>query len=303
MIVMMVGLVVALGTAVSLLPSDVSFLDAVTLAGAAGKLAVFDFHMSFSTTYTFLGALLGGALLSAASHGTDHLIVQRLLATKSLGDARRALVGSGVLVIGQFALFLFVGTMLWAAGIDDGSGTSDRLFPMFVAEHMTPGLSGLVIAGILAAAMSTVSSSLNSLASAVTHDFYAPLTGNRDPTHLLRVGRWATLGWAIVLSSIALLFRSTDTPAVELALAIASITYGALLGTYMLGGLVQRARQRDALVAIAVAVGTMLVIVLGKPGPFAGLAWPWYVPLGLGITLLVGSISSLIPASERRVPR
>lgn len=263
-------------------------------AASLGKLRVVDWSFSFSATYTFWGGLVGGALLSAASHGTDHLIVQRLLATPNLRDARRALVGSGVLVIFQFALFLLVGTMLWAAGADDPTLASDALFPTFAVTRLPAGLSGLVVAGLLAAAMSTLASSLNSLASAATHDFYAPITGRRDSRHLLRVGRWATLAWAAVLAGGALSFGSSDTPVVELALSIASITYGALLGTYVLGGTIRRARQSDAILAIGVATVTMLVIVLGKPGMFEELAWPWYVPLGTVITVGVGWISSAV---------
>ncbi len=270
------------------------FGGALQVAATEGKLRVFDWSTSLSPTYTFWSGLIGGALLSAASHGTDHLIVQRLLATRNLSDARRALVGSGILVIVQFGLFLLVGTLIWAAGAADPALSGDQLYPTFVVEHLPTGLAGLVVAGLLAAAMSTVSSSLNSLASATTHDFYASVTGKRDPRHLLKVGRWATLGWAAVLIAGALSFRSTDQPVVELALSIASITYGALLGTYILGGLSRSARQADAVVAIALATVSMLVIVLAKPGPLADLAWPWYVPLGTLITLVAGTIASAV---------
>ncbi len=266
----------------------------LSAASEAGKLRTLNFEWSFSTTYTLAGGVVGGALLSAASHGTDHLIVQRLLATRNLGDARRALIGSGVLVILQFAIFLLVGTFLWAAGADNGTISSDRLFPTFVVDHLPIGLTGLVVAGLLAAAMSTVSSSLNALASATTHDFYAPITRSNDPSHLLRVGRWATLAWAVILGIGALSFRSTDQPVVVLALSIASITYGSLLGTYILGGIVSGAKQVDAITAIAVATATMLVVVFVKPPGFANLAWPWYVPLGTLVTIAVGTGMSLI---------
>lgn len=268
-------------------------------AAAEGKLRVFDWTLSLSRTYTFAGAVVGGALLSAASHGTDHLIVQRLLATRNLRDARKALVGSGVLVILQFALFLIVGTMLWAAGADRAGLAQDEVFPTFVVDSLPPGLAGLVVAGLLAAAMSTVSSSLNSLASASTHDFYAAFTGRRDAQHLLRIGRWATVVWAIVLTGGALSFGSPDRPVVEIALSIASITYGALLGTYILGGLSRTVRQSEAIAAIVVGAGFMIVVVLAKPGPFANLAWPWYVPLGTTITLLTGFLLGAVRGWQR----
>ena len=300
--VLQLGLYVVGGVLTIMVAAELAggFGPAIERAGAAGKLRALDWQISFSAPYTVLGGIVGGALLSAASHGTDHLIVQRLLATRSLRDARRALVGSGVLVIGQFALFLLVGTMLWAAGADSGSGRSDALYPRFMIEGLPAGVSGLVIAGLLAAAMSTVSSSLNSLSSALTHDFYAPLTGRRDSKHLLAVGRLFTIGWAVVLAGGALSFRSTDTPVVELGLAIASVIYGGLLGTFVLGGLVARARQRDAIAALIVATAAMLLIVFAKPGPFAQLAWPWYVPLGLAITVGTGWAASRLGTAGGR---
>ena len=259
----------------------------------AGKLVTLDFTPSFKVLYTFWGGVLGGALLAGASHGTDHVIVQRLLAARALKDAQRALIGSGVFIIAQFALFLLVGTSLWLAGADQG-GRSDAIYPTFVITRLPAGLAGLVVAGILAAAMSSHASAVNSLASASTHDFYAPLSGRQEPTHLLRVGRWLTLLWTAVLVAGAIGLQNQNTPVVQLALSIASITYGGLLGTYLLGGWWGRARQRDVVVAIIVSVLAMTPVVLGVPWRvFPGLAWPWYVPLGTAVTVLVGVVSSL----------
>ena len=256
---------------------------------------------------------MGGALLSAASHGTDHLIVQRLLATRSLADARRALVGSGVVVIFQFLLFLLVGTTIWAAGFAPEGTPGDQIFPRFIVEHLPRGLAGLMIAGILAAAMSTISSSINALASSMTHDFYAPLTGRRDPAHLLRVGRLFSALWGAGLVGGALgsyaYASGSDTPVVVLALSIASVTYGALLGTYILAGRWPRARSRDVVVATIVTLAVMLVVVfagrlsatpsLAWLAPAGTLAWPWLVPLGTLLTLAVGAGMSFLPARVR----
>jgi len=273
----------------------------------AGKLAVLDFRPSFSVLYTFWGGVIGGALLSAASHGTDHLIVQRLLAARGLRDARRALIGSGVFIIGQFALFLLVGTSLWLAGADHPGMRGDAIYPTFVVTQLPAGLAGLVVASILAAAMSSHASAVNSLASASTHDFYVALTGRQDAARLLGVGRWLTLAWAAILTAGAMAFRRQDTPVVQLALTIASLTYGGLLGTYLLGGFWPRARERDVILAVVISVAVMAPIVLGAVIPrfplrwLPGLAWPWYVPLGTGITVLVGMVSSLVGWSDGRM--
>jgi SSS family transporter len=282
---------------------------ALDLAHKAGKLRVIEPAIDFTRTYTLLGGLVGGALLSAASHGTDHLIVQRLLATRSLRDARLALVGSGVMVIFQFTLFLLVGIAIWAAGQAPENLASDQLFPAFVVNHLPTGLAGLVVAGILAAAMGTHSSAINSLASSATHDLYASWTGRRDPVHLLRVGRLLSAAWATGLIGGALFFHyaatGNDTPVVVLALSIASVTYGPLLGTYFLAGRWPRAQGRDVVGAVAVTVALMLVVIFAKRlsgysglewlAPVGRLAWPWYVPLGTLLTVGSGMALSYLP--------
>jgi solute:Na+ symporter, SSS family len=294
----MVGGAAALFAALRLAPGG---LD---LAATAGKLRVFDWHLSLTSPYAFGTALIGGAFLSAASHGTDHLIVQRLLATRSLRAARAALIGSGLVVACEFTLFLLVGVAIWAAVPGMRSAAGDEVFPAFVATHLPPLLRGLVLAGILAAAMGSTASALNSLASATTHDYYAPLRGERDEARLLRAGRLFTLLWAAALVAGALLFRSRDTPVVVVALSIASLTYGALLGTFILARFA-RVRQADAIVALV--AGSLLMAVVVFAGPLAGplghpawldalarLAWPWYVPLGVGITMALGLASSMV---------
>lgn len=273
-------------------------------ASAAGKLTLIDPTLSLTIPYTLLGGLLGGALLSAASHGTDQLIVQRLLATRSLGAARRALIGSGVLVILQFLLFLLVGTAIWSAGHAPASMPGDQVFSRFVIDFFPTGLMGLVIAGILAAAMSTLSSSISALASSLTYDIYSSITGERDPVKLLRVGRAVSVVWGLALIGGALGFNAlaanSDTPVVVLALSIASVTYGALLGTYILSGERSRVAGPDVILAAMVTVVVMLLTIFSARlstqfpilVPLGKLAWPWYVPMGTLITILVALMSS-----------
>jgi len=275
---------------------------------------VFNPTFSFTAPYALPGAILGGALLSAASHGTDHLIVQRLLATRSLGDARRALVGSGVLVILQFALFLLVGTAIWAAGLAPEGMPGDSVLSRFVIDHLPTGLAGLMVAGVLAAAMSTQSSAINALASSMTHDLYASLTGRTDPAHLLKVGRALSMTWGLALIAGALAFAGgttgRDTPVVVLALSIASVTYGALLGAYLLAGAGPRVDGRAVMAGVVVAVTTMLVVLfaarlarwagLAWLEPVGRLAWPWYVPLGTSICVVTGWAASRRPGSGDR---
>jgi SSS family solute:Na+ symporter len=280
-------------------------------AGGAGKLDLIDTRWNLTQPHTLWAGLIGGAFLSMASHGADQIIVQRLLASTNLRDARLALIGSGVVVILQFALFLIIGVGLFVFYRGQAFPTPDAIFPRFIIEVMPPGLTGLVIAAILAAAMSTVSGALNSLSAATTHDIYLPLTKRTiDGRELLRIGRRFTLMWAVILIGGAMLYREQGTPVVVIALAIASFTYGGLLGAFFLALLWRRARQRDAITGMAVSITIMAFIVFagrlveGYPrlqpilGRFVGIAWPWYVLIGTTITFAVGALTSLLPGGR-----
>src|SRR5207248_8941038 len=130
-----------------------------------------------------------------------------LLSARSLRDAQRAIIGSGIAVIAQFTIFLFLGIGLWAFYTGRTFPTPDAIFPTFIVDQMPHGLVGLLLAAVLAATMSTHSGAINSLAAAATHDIYLPLTGRSpDDPRTLRVGRFFALFWGIVLTGGALLF-------------------------------------------------------------------------------------------------
>ena len=286
-------------------------------ASAAGKTQAIDFTFTLSNPHTVWAGLIGGAFLAMASHGTDQLIVQRLMSSRTLKDAQRAIIGSGIVVFFQFFLFLLIGLGLWAFYQARAFPLTDQIFPTFILEHMPAGLVGLIVAAIVAATMSTHSGAINSLAGATTHDIYLPLTGRSvDDPQTLRAGRMFALAWGTALTLGALLFpQDTKTPVVVVALGIASFTYGGLLGGFALGIFWRRAVQRDAILGMSVAIATMAFIVFAKPisaafpslasalGPFASIAWPWYVLIGTAITLAVGMLSSLthpMPAAPAR---
>ena len=270
-------------------------------AGAEGKLRLFDLSLGLDKPYTLAAGLIGGAFLSMASHGADQLIVQRLLAAPSVKGARKALIGSGVAVIFQFLLFLLIGVGLYAYYNARQFTSPDAIFPSFIVDVMPPGLTGLVVAAILAAAMSTVSGSLNSLSAATTHDIYLPITGRRaDDPAVLKVGKVFTLVWAVILIGGALLYHQEGTPVVVVALSIASFTYGGLLGGFGLAILWPRAIQRDAITGMAVGIFAMTLVVFAKP--FASIAWPWYVLIGTAITVTAGIISSYTHPAPETVP-
>ena len=254
------------------------------MSAAAGKLQVFDFTLDRSIPYTFFAGLLGGAALTMASHGTDQLIVQRLLTCTDLRSAQKALVGSGAVVIVQFVLFLMVGLGLWAFYGGRTFDSTDEIFATFIVEQLPPGLAGLLIAGVFAAAMSSLSSSINSLASATAYDYWAPMVGARDDeARILRAGKIFTLVWAGLLIGGAILFipLSQGTSAVEVALGVASLVYGGLLGAFALGVFTQRPGQMSAIIGVAVGIGTVTLLR-------DQMAWPWYVLVGATVTFATG---------------
>jgi SSS family transporter len=272
---------------------DPTELSAV-LGSEKGDLFVWGSGLSFkdwlANPYTFVTAVVGGAIFSLASHGTDQLIVQRLLACRNPRESKLAVVGSAILVMAQFGLFLLVGLLLWVhyggAPLQElGLSRGDEVFPKFILEGMPPGISGLLIAGILAAAMSTLSSSLNALASTSVSDIYERFRPNLSGDQVLKVSRVFTLIWGLVFIGFANLFEAQTDPVVELGLAIASFTYGGMLGAFLLGILNKRAGETDALIAFFITIAFMVWIILGV----GGIGWPWYTAIGAALLLLIGS--------------
>ena len=305
-----ISAVILLGRAV-----DGGWSHIFDVASAAGKLRAIDFYTGLDRPHTVFAGLIGGAFLSMASHGADQLIVQRLLTARSLRDSQKAIIGSGFVVFAQFTLFLMVGIGLFVLYAGKTFAAPDSIFPTFILEHMPPGLVGLILAAILAATMSTHSGAINSLAAATTHDIYLPLSKrSTDDAATLRFGKLSALVWGVVLTGGALLYREQGTPVVVVALSIASFTYGALLGGFFLGILWRRAIQRDAILAMSVAIVVMSVIVFAKQllpvfpsatgmlTAFSKIAWPWYVLIGTSITMIVGIASSFTHGDRARHP-
>jgi Na+/proline symporter len=225
-------------------------------------------------------------------------MVQRYLCSRTERDARIALLTSGVLVLAQFALFLLIGTMLYAfyahvpaelAAITiDGRVQTDRVFPQFIVSHLPPGITGLVVAAIFAAAMSTLSSSLNSSAAAAVGDFYLPMTGGtRGDAHYLRVARRLTVGWGVVQIVVALCAIRLSTRVVDEVLGIASFTNGIILGVFLLGTFAPRVNERAAFAGALVGAAVMLAIKLGTP-----ISWQWYVLIGSLTTFGIGVLAA-----------
>lgn len=309
------GAFLATGIILTRLPQGLT--NAVSILQSAGKLKLFrlGFDLPFkdfiAQPYTFFTAVIGGGIFSIASHGTDQLMVQRLLTTRDARSSKKALIVSGFVVFLQFSLFMFIGLLLYRFYCGKppdqmGLATMDEIFAKFIVEEIPSGLSGLIIAAILAAAMSTLSSSINSLASSTMIDLYKPYWGRNNSSEKdLRISRIITIIWGIIITGSAFFFALLQLkspgrrPAVvELGLGIASYTYGGLLGAFLLGIISKKLRRIDAIIGFFSGLIALLFLVKGPiqillPGEGLTIAWPLYTMVGSSIVIAVGYISYL----------
>jgi SSS family transporter len=282
------------------------------MAAVGGKLTIFHFAFSLTTTYTFWAGAAGGCFLTMASHGTDQLMVQRLLAARNLRESRLALLSSGLVILVQFVLFLAIGTGLYYFYGSTANGpapaSADRVFPAFIVDKMPRGIAGLMVAAILAAAMSNLSAAVNSLSSSSMVDFYLAWKPAADERRRARISRAMTFFWALVLFVLALLSRGGGH-VVEVGLSIASVAYGALLGVFLLGTLTRGATETGAMIGMAggFAINLFLwkqphalLLNLGSAHfIFPKIAWTWFALIGSLCTFLLGwAASAVLPRSE-----
>jgi SSS family solute:Na+ symporter len=278
--------------------------DVVTFASVnnTNKFAVLNLNFSdsfwdfLSSPYTFIGGLLGGTFLTMASHGTDQLLVQRLLGCKSKWDSQKALILDASLIVLQFLFFLILGLCLFAfyngSTLNQlGLKSSDEIFPKFIIENLPVGLSGFVIAGVLASAMGSLSSSISSLASSTYLDLFKQIF--KDISYTLKneifLSRLFTLIWGIFLIGGAMVFTDTKSPVVELGLKIASITYGGLLGTFFLGLLFKRTESVDSYFGFISALIIMILVLV-----YTKIDYTWHTFIGCAFCIFIGNLSWLL---------
>jgi len=266
----------------------------------AGKFQVFDFSFSpgmqfFSRTYTFWAGLIGGCFLTMASHGTDQLMVQRLLSARDESQSRAALLSSWVVIFFQFSLFLLIGVLLFVYYQDTKlvvPALKDRIYPEFVWRHLPVGVAGLVTAAILAAAMANLSAALNSLASTTVMDLVRPLRRRADTDGDLALARGMTVVWGVILVAIGMLARHWGS-VLESGLSIASVTLGLLLGVFLLGVLTKRVGERAAIAGVIAGLAAILYVRFATP-----IAWTWWVLIGSGVTFAAGYAASFFSSRK-----
>jgi SSS family transporter len=279
------GALVAAGHILALVPGGAAgFLD---VGAADGKFRLFVLRPDLTEPYTLWAGVIGGAFLTMATHGADQMMVQRYLCSRSLREARVALVSSGLVVLLQFLLFLLIGVglyELWRQGTltVPHDTSNDKVFGFFIVHFLPPGVVGLLIAAVLAASMASLASSLNSGAGAFVTDFYRPLRPGLGEGHYLRVSRVMTSFWGVTRIAVALAAvpLAGQTSVVNQVLKVAVFTTGVVLGLFLLGSLRRPVGSGAALAGLVVGLGAVVALWLGTP-----LAWPWYAPVGTLVTV------------------
>ncbi|MBX3296776.1 MAG: sodium:solute symporter [Acidobacteria bacterium] len=306
-----VQLVIYIGGAIAAAVVLVQNIDGgISGAIAAGqqfdKFSLFDFTLDFTKTYTFWGGVIGGCFLTMSTHGTDQFLVQRYLCTDKPRAAITALMTSGAVVLGQFIGFLFIGVLLFAfyapynmEGYATATGAfpftgGDKVFPDFITQKMPTGLSGLVVAAIFAAALS---SSLNSIAATAVNDIYKPYAKDKSDRHLMKIAGLLTVIVGIVQIAIAISLRNANSSALGMALSVASLINGPILGVFLVGAFLKGAREVHALMGMLASIAVMLYVLLGTK-----IAWPWYALIGSTVTVSVAFIATLIIRKKDEIP-
>jgi len=287
------GSAVTLGFLLHSIPGGWSEISQVA-AESGNKLQFLDFSFHPGTKYTFWSGVIGGAFLTMASHGTDQTIVQRLLAARNESDGRKALLTSGVVVLIQFALFLLVGVLLFVfaqrSPLLASGERPDRILPLFLVRYMPVGLAGLMLASIIAVAMSNASGSLNSLAASSILDFSAAAGHRQDPQKFLKLSRGMTLVWGVVLMAFGFVRWGS---LLETGLTVASFPLGSLLGLFLLGTLDRRANTTGALTGMFCGLASIVAV-----WKFSSVAYTWYVLIGACVTILMGAAVSRLMKDE-----
>lgn len=326
-VIYIIGGVAAVFLLIRLIPGG--WDEAVRFADQTGRLQFVNWSFSFSNPYTIWAGLIGGAVLTIGTHGTDHLMVQRYLGARSRRDAGRAVLFSSVVVMAQFALFLWIGVLLacyYSTAPLDAAIKPDQVFANFIVDHFPKnvGLIGLMLAAILAAAMSTLSSSLSASVSALVNDFYIPMRKqqrrgsstqryatvvlrfdrqpqpqsrrmrvDRSPANLLRLSRSLTLVFGVIQIGIGIWASTFSESVINNALAIAGFSAGLLLGIFALGITWHRIGQNAVIVGAAVGavVLSLVSFILKDDAGNALVAWPWMAAIGSVTTFVAGSLA------------
>ncbi|SFF73145.1 transporter, SSS family [Halobacillus alkaliphilus] len=301
-VIQMVVLWVGAGLSVFVIFQDVpgGWGEVMTTAAQTGMLESLDFSFDLSVEYSIWAGVIGGFFLHAAYFGTDQSQIQRVLTSKSIRESKLSLVLSGVLMIPQMLLFLLIGVLLYIyyqyAG-DPNIENLNELFPRFVVNELPVGISGLIMAGVFAAAMSSLDSALNSLSAVSVRDFYSKFfKKNASEEHYLKASRYATVFWGIYATIFAF-FAGNLGPVIEAVNKVGSYFYGALLGVFILAIFTKRVNGTGAFTGVIAGMISVWAVTA-----FGEISWLWNNLVGAVVAVGVGYVVSKFskaPSAEK----
>jgi solute:Na+ symporter, SSS family len=294
MFVYVAGALVVFFGLLTLIPGG--WAEVVRSAGSTGHFQLLDFSTDPKRAYTFWAGLFGGIALTLATHGTDQFLVQRLLSARSLKGAAAGLILSGVLVFVQFLLFLVIGAMLYTfyqhTPLPRRLGRTDEVLPLFVVSSLPQGVSGFIVAAIVAAALSP---SINSLAATTVNDFYLKyVRPDADEKTLMRVARTATIGWGVAQIAVALAAQWVTRSVLDAGLSVLSLAAGPVLGAFLTGVLTTRVRSGAMLAGMAAGAAVLAWVWITD-----AYAFTWYALTGAAVTGGVALLLSALPPRTR----
>ncbi len=286
-VILFVGAFIVFFMLIDQLPGGIG--QALTDLKAAGKTDPFNATLNPSVVATIWTGVIAMSIYHVVVYGVNQMMVQRTLAAKTIGEAKKAYVLMGYTAFFVFAMFFLIGILFYRFYDGRQFDNGNTIILEFVATIGIPGLMGIVTAAIVAAAMSSLDSSLNSMATVTTIDFYQQfLRKDETPEHYLKATRWFTLAWAVLIVVPAIAFTRSDGSVLEVLSKIGSFFVGAKLAMYGLGFFSRHATERGVLVGVVAGFLSLWYVEANLD-----VAWPWYCALGGVVSVAVGWLASV----------
>ena len=283
--VLIVGALIIFGALIDELPMPISEL--LSSLKESGKTQTLDWSFDFTKEATVWSGIIAMTLFHTTVYGANQMMVQRTLAAKNIGDAKKSFLMMGYAAFVIYFLFMFLGVLFY--GYYEGREFADgnTIILQFASDYGMPGLMGVIAAAVIAASMSSLDSSLNSMATISTVDFYQRyFKPNEDPAHYLKASRWFTLVWAAAIIIPAILYSRSEGSILQTLSQVGSYFVGAKLSMYGLGFFSKHATEKGVLVGVA--VGFVVIWIVATQ---TDISWPWYCLIG-GVTNVVVSLSA-----------
>ena len=302
-------LFVGAGVILYMLLQDVSPMSAaLDRLNTDGKLNPLNFDLDFSVAPTVWAGVLAMTLFHVTVYGANQMMVQRTLAAKNIGDAKKSYLLMGYMAFFIYLLFFFIGALLYVHFDGAPFEQPNQIILIFAEKLAIPGLMGIIAAAVLSASMSSLSSALNSLATVTVTDFYQPYSRRKhSDSHILFMSRAFTVFWALMIIPVAIAFIQSRGSILETLSAVGSYFVGAKLAMFGMGFFSKHVTERGLLIGV---VMSFVVLILIAPAGFLtgpvnaiwaaigldrpAIAWPWYVVIGGGVNIIVAWGASLI---------